>query len=177
MANQTFGKFIFGMSDLKVTSIGGSPTQEDLDAAMELTFRPRFRGGTLEGDDADKAVVSFITGGECTVSAGSISDAAIAIITGVAPTLAGISPNQTNTIQIDAAQRMPYFEVAGKALDEGSGDVHIILKKVKLVGGFEISMKDGEYVTNGFELQAVDDGSNGIIQIVQNETAAALPTP
>ncbi len=174
MANVTYGKFIYGMNDIKITNIGGT-TQEDLDAAMELVFRPRFRGGTLEGDDSDKAIVSFVTGGEASVSAGSISSGALALITGQAVTTAGTTPNETTTHQIDGGTRLPYFKVYGKSLDEDSGDVHLLLYKVKLIGGFEISMKDGEWITPGFDLQCIDDGTNGVFQIVHNETAAAVP--
>jgi hypothetical protein len=82
MASVTYGKYVYGLNDLAVTNIGGT-TQEDLDAAQTMEVEPQFKVGEFEGDDALKAVVSFITHATGTISAGSISSAALEIMTGI----------------------------------------------------------------------------------------------
>jgi hypothetical protein len=173
--NTTYGHFVFGLSDLKITNLAGT-VQADLSAAMEMTFTPMFRAGELFGDDSLKAVISYILGGELSFTAGSMSSAALAIVTGKTLSTSGSTPNEVTEFQLDAGDVMPYFKVYAKSRDDLTGDVHALFHKVKLISGLEITMQDGEWVTPGFECRAVDNGTNGVFEIKQNETAANLPT-
>lgn len=175
MASVTYGRYVFGLNDLKVTNIGGT-TQEDLDAAMELEFAVTLKEGMVEGDDTIKALFAFAIGGEGKVSAGALSTAAIAIITGRTLSTSGTTPNEVTTLTISAADRMPYFKLYGKSLDDETGDLQIQIFKCKIKGQFALSLKNGEFMSPGFDFQAVDDNSNGIVDYVQNETAVDLPT-
>lgn len=175
MANKAYGHHVYGMRDIKVTNIGGT-LQEDLDTAQELRFTPEFRVGEQIGDDALKAVISFIIGGNGRIGAGSVSSAALAIMTGKSLSVTGSSPNEVTTLKWSAGDNMPYFKVYGKALDEASGDLHLLMSKVKIVGGGELSLRDAQWYTGGFDIRVLDDGTNGCVRQVQNETAANLPT-
>lgn len=175
MASVTYGNVVYGLRDIKITNLAGT-TQEDLGAAMTMTVQPITSGGRMEGDDAIKAIISFIIGAEGSFSGGELSSAALAIITGKSLTTTGSSPNEVTTLQLDEGDNFPYFKVYGKALDEGSGDMHVLLSKVKVEGGFEVTnLENGNFRVSNISVTAVDDGSNGVMKIVQNETAAALP--
>lgn len=174
MASVTYGKFIAGMRDLKITNLAGT-TQEDLDASMQLTFTPEWDAQVFKGDDANKAARTFLRGGQGQVSAGAISSAALAIITGVTLTTSGSSPNEITEHQMDEGQNMPYFKIYGQSLDDGDGDMHLLLYKVKLVEGLVVTMQDAEIYTEGFTVECFDDGTHGIVERIQHETAAAVP--
>ncbi len=175
MASVTYGRYVFGLNDLKVTNIGGT-VQEDLDAAMELEFMIMFKEGMVEGDDSIKSVFAFAIGGEGKVTAGAISSAALAILTGRTLATSGTTPNEITTLTLSAGDRMPYFKLYGAALDDETGDLQIQIFKCKLKGGLTINLKNGEFTTPGFEIIAIDDNTNGIADYVQNETATALPS-
>ena len=174
MTNVTYGHTVASLSDLKVTNIGGT-TQEDLDVAMELTFTPEIREHKWVGDDRNKAYASTLLGGRATISSGAISSAALAIITGQSLSTTSTSPTEVTELQLDAGTRFPYFKVYGVAPDEGTGDLQVLLYKVKLASGLEFSLKDGELVTPGFEVEVLDDGTHGVFELIQHETATAVP--
>lgn len=174
MASVTYGKYVAGLRDLKITNLAGT-TQEDLDAAMQATFTPEWDHVKFTGDDSNKASRTFLRGGVLEVSAGAISSAAIAIVTGKSLTTAGSSPNETTTLQLDAGDNMPYFKVYGKSLDDGDGGVQLLFYKVKLSEGLVMTLQDGEIYTNGFTCEVYDDGSNGIVKQIQEETDSAVP--
>jgi hypothetical protein len=174
MASVTYGKYVYGLNDLAVTNIGGT-TQEDLDAAQTMEVEPQFKVGEFEGDDALKAVVSFITHATGTISAGSISSAALEIMTGISLATSGSTPNEETELQVDEATRMPYFKIYGKALDESTGDIHLLVHKAKITGGLKLTAGNGEIMMSEAEFIAVDDGTNGVFELIQNETAAAVP--
>ena len=165
----------FGLSDLKVTNIGGT-TQVDLPAAMKLTFKERLKTGEMTGDDSLQAVASFLEALEWELEAGGISLEAWAIMTGRTLVTAGTSPDETKTLTASAAERMPYFKIYGKSLGDGIDDVHVLLYKCKITDGIEGTLEGGEFVTTGVKGIAVDDGTNGIYDVVIDETAAAVPS-
>ena len=169
-----FGDRPFGLRDVKVTNIGGT-TQADLPAAQQMTFKPRFISGELRGDDALKSVVAFVEAYEFDLAAGGIDLAALAIITGETVTLAGVTPNQTKTVKVSAGDSMPYFKIYGKSLGENvTDDIHVKLFKCKITA-MEGVFQDAQFYITSCSGIAVDDDTNGIVEIVQNETAADLP--
>jgi len=168
-----FGNKVFGLRDLKVTNIGGT-TQKDLPVAQKLKVAPKMKSGELEGDDSLVSVVAFIISAEWELEAGGIDLDALAIITGKAVTLAGVTPNQTATWKLSAGDNMPYFKIYGKSLGDGIDDIHAKMSKVKCME-FEGEFSEGEFFVTACKGIAVDDGTNGVVTVVQNETAAALP--
>ena len=175
MASETYGKFIYGLRDLKVTNIGGT-VQEDLDAAQSLTFSPTFSSAELRGDDVPKVSTSSLSGGTAAISAGGYSSAAVAIMFGKTLSQSGTTPNELTTLQLNAGDVMPYFKIYGLARDEGGGDVHVLLPKCKVTSWGGIDFSDESWFINSVDVQCLDDGSNGVIKIIQHETTTALPT-
>ena len=74
-----------------------------------------------------------------------------------------------------AGDSYPWFEIQGRALGDNGDDVHIVLPKCKLSDGFEGEFRDGEFYIQSCSGIAVDNGTK-LYDIVQHETAAALPT-
>ena len=175
MASETYGKFIYGLRDLKVTSANGS-LQEDLDAAQTLSFTPTFTSAELRGDDVIKVAMGNLSGGEASISAGGYSSAAVAIMFGKTLTQTGSSPNEVTTLKLSAGDVMPYFKIYGLARDEAGGDVHVLLPKCKVTGWGNMEFSDENFFITSVDVQCLDDGTNGIIQIIQHETTATLPS-
>lgn len=175
MASVVYGKYLYGLRDIKVTNSAGT-LQEDLDAAQTLEFTPEFTTAKQRGDDVVKSAIGFISGGQATLTSGAMSSAAVAIMFGKTVTIASTSPTETATLQINAGDAMPYFKVYGLAYDDSAGDIHIYLGKCKVIGGAALSFSDGAYFTHSLELEVLDDGTNGIWKQIQHETRATLPT-
>lgn len=175
MASEIYGNAVFGLRDIKITNIGGS-TQEDLGAAVSAELVPEVKGGLLEGDDAVKAVLAFITHATVKFSSGQYSSAAVALMLGLTLTTSGTTPNEVVTLEVGEGARLPYFKLYAQAYDEATGDLHILCSKVKLQGMPGIAkLENGNWRMNEFEAVAIDDGTNGVFQIVQHETATAVP--
>lgn len=175
MASETYGNVVYGVRDIKITNAANS-TQEDLGAATLAEFTPEFEGGILKGDDANKAAISYVIGGQVKFGAGEYSSAAVALMLGVTLAQSGTTPNEVTTLQINAGQRTPYFRVYAKALDDGAGDMHLLLYKVKIMNMPSlVKLENGNYRMSEFEAECFDDGTNGVVKILQNETAADLP--
>ena len=175
MASETYGKFIYGLRDLKVTNIGGT-VQEDLDAAQSLTFSPTFSSAELRGDDVPKVSMSSLSGGTAAISAGGYSSAAVAIMFGKTLSASGTTPNEITTLQLNSGDVMPYFKIYGLARDEGGGDVHVLLSKCKVTNWGGIDFSDENWFVNSVDVQCLDDGTNGVIKILQHETTTAVPS-
>jgi len=171
-----FGEKPFGIYDIKLTNSGGT-VQVDLPYAQTLTIKERVVSGEMRGDGKTVAVVSEVDALEASLEAGGISLEAYALMTGRTMTTSGTTPSRKNTLNGDGAERFPYFKIYGKSLGDGSDDVHVKLYKCKLTEGLEGSLKDGEFLMSKVgSIICIDDGVNGIWDIVQNETAATLPT-
>lgn len=170
-----YGDKPFSINDIKLTNMAGD-SQVDLPAAMTLSFQERLVSGELRGDGKTIAVASEVDAVEASLEAGGISLEAYALMTGRTATESGTTPNRTNTLTGSGAERMPYFKIYGKSLGDGDDDVHVKLYKCKLTSGLEGSLADGEFVMSSMaSIICIDDDSNGIWDIVQNESAASLP--
>lgn len=175
MASVTYGNAVYGLRDIKITNIGGT-TQEDLGAAVSAEFVPEVQGGLLPGDDAIKAILSFITHGTLKMSAGQYSSAAVAIMLGITLSTSGSSPSEVTELQIDEGQRLPYFKVYAQAYDEETGDLHLLMAKVKITAMPGLSkLANGEWRMTEFEAACIDNGTNGVVELIQHETATAVP--
>jgi hypothetical protein len=170
-----YGEKPFGLHDLKLTNMAGD-SQVDLPYAQTLQFKERLVSGELRGDGKTVAVVSEVDAAEASLEAGGISLEAYALMTGRTASESGSTPNRVNTLTGSGAERLPYFKIYGKSLGDGDDDVHVKLYKCKLTDGLEGSLADGEFLmSNAGSIICIDDGANGIWDIVQNETADDLP--
>jgi hypothetical protein len=166
--------FIRGLREITVKGATGAPVK--FPAAMTLTFKEVLTSGELRGNDVVVANVSFTDKVEWSVENGGISLEALSVMTGRAITLSGTGAAEVNTMSIKAGDAMPYFELRGRALSDNGGDLHSVMYKCKLADGFEGEMKDGEFYIQSCSGVALGrDSDNKIMDIVQNETATALP--
>jgi hypothetical protein len=171
-----YGDMPFGLSELKLIGVTNAGTVT-LPVGQKLKFKERVASAELRGDDVLKAVASMPEGAEWEIEAGGLSLEAYALMTGRTVTASGTTPAGTVSFKAGTGFRsFPYFKIYGKALGVGSDDVHCKLFKCKLTDGIEGSFANGEFFTTGIKGVAVDDGSNGAFEFVQNETATALPT-
>jgi hypothetical protein len=168
-----YGEKPFGLKEIKVV-VGA--TVVTLPVARTMSFKERVRSGELSGDDKTVAVVAYSDALEWSLEAGGISLEAWALMTGRTVTTTGTTPSRVTTLNADAAQTYPYFKIYGKSLGDGADDVHVKIYKAKLTEALEGEFADGEFFVTSCAGIAVDDGTNGIYDIVQNETAAALPS-
>lgn len=170
-----YGQKPFGIYDIKLTNIGGT-VQVDLPYAQTMTFTERLVSGELRGDGKTVAVVSEVDALEASLEAGGISLEAYALMSGRTVTESGTTPTRKNTLKGQGAERFPYFKIYGKSLADGDDDVHVKLYKCKLTNGLEGNLADGEFMmSNMGSIICIDDGTNGVFDIVQNETETTLP--
>jgi hypothetical protein len=163
--------------DVKITNIGGT-VQVDLPASQQLSFKERMVSAELRGDGATLAVGSMPDAVEWSLENGGISIEAYELLSGRTATESGTTPNRVYTVQGDMGptNAFPYVKIYGKSLGDSIGDVHCLLHKCKVTDGIEGTFGDGEFFVTSCSGIGIDDGSNGAYEIVQNETAAALPS-
>ena len=169
-----YGEKPFGIRDIKLMPLP-TGTQVDLPNERTLSFSERLVNGELRGAGKTVAVVSEVDAVEFDLEAGGISLEAYALMSGRTAVESGTTPSKTNTLNGEGAERYPYFKIYGKSLGDGTDDIHVKLFKCKLTGGIEGSLQDGEFWVTSCSGICIDDGTAGIWDIVQNETAADLP--
>ena len=164
----------YGLSDIKLTNILGT-LQVDLPAATKLTFKERVKSAEGTGDDMLSVVVSVREGVEWELEATGLPLEALALIYGTTTSTTGTTPDQVKTLENHGAVRLPYFKIYGKSLGDGDDDVHCIIYKAKVTEGLDAPMEYGNLQVTKLKGIAIDDGTNGVFDWVQNETATALP--
>lgn len=169
-----YGDMPFGLRDIKLTDITGS-TQVDLPAGQTLRFEERVSFREYKSHDGSVDIETHADAVEWDLEAGGISLEAYALMTGRAETEVGSTPNQTTTLAAEKLDDFPYFKIYGKVLGDGTGDIHCKIFKAKVTTGVRGVFRDGAFFVMQCSGVAVDDGSNGIWELVQNETADDLP--
>jgi hypothetical protein len=164
----------YGLSDIKLTNMLGT-LQVDLPAATKLTFKERVKSAEGTGDDMLSVVVSVREGVEWELEATGLPLEALALIYGTTTSTTGTTPDQVKTLENHGAVRLPYFKIYGKSLGEGDDDIHCIIYKAKVTEGLDAPMEYGNLQVTKLKGIAIDDGTNGVFDWVQNETATALP--
>ncbi len=166
----------FGLHQIKLVNFATVPVVVTLPNAITMSFKERVKSGELSGDDKTVAVVAYSDALEWSIEAGGINLEAWALMTGRTATTASTTPTRTTTVNADAGTAFPYFKIYGKSLGDGIDDVHVKIYKAKLTKPLEGEFTDGKFFITSCSGIAVDDGTNGIYDVVQNETAAALPS-
>ena len=171
-----FGDKPFGLRQIVVTTIDGA-SQAPLPAARTLGYEERLVQNEMRGNDVVESVVSIVDAVEWSLEHGGIGLDAWAIMTGRTVVESGTTPNEQATYNISAGHCYPYFKVYGKSFGENcSDDVHILLYKCKVTSPISGQFQDAEFWVTSCDGIAIDDGMNGIADIVQHETAVDLPT-
>ncbi len=165
---------VYGLHDIKITSIDGG-TQVDLPEAVKLTFKERVKSAEGMGDDKLGSVISVLEAVEWELEYSSLPLEALAVMYGTTTSTTGTTPNQVKTLNRTGASRLPYFKIYGQSLGEGDDDVHCIIYKCKITEGFDGQMNYGEIMKPTIKGIGIDDGTNGVYDWVQNETASTLP--
>ena len=175
MANKAYGMFTRGLRDIKITNSAGT-LQEDLNAAVTFRFKPTSSTAVLRGDDGEKVRYTSVSGGEGELSAGGYSSAAIAIMLGKTLTVATASPNETTTLDINEGDVMPSCKIYGIAYDKTGGAVQVLLENCTVTELPEWQFQDEEFHMSAISIGVAANGSGRIARIIQQETAAALPS-
>lgn len=171
----SYGQRPFGLRNVRLTNMAGSE-QVSLPAAQTLSFNERVKSGELSGDDRTIAVVAFSDAIEWSIEAGGISLEAYALMTGRSVSEDGTTPSQAKTMTGQGGLEVfPYFKIYGKSVGDGTDDVHVKIFKAKLTS-IQGQLGDNNFWVTQAGGVAIDDGENGLFDIVQNETAADLPS-
>lgn len=175
MTNKTYGMFTRGLRDIKITNAAGT-VQEDLNAAISFTFTPELTNAELRGDDVVKVSIAGLSKGTGSLSAGGYSSAALAIMFGKTLTVAGTTPNETTTLDLNAGDVFPSFKLYGMAYGKDGDAVQILLGNCTVTGWGDMTFQDEEFFTTSIDLDVLADSGGRIARIIQQETAAALPS-
>jgi hypothetical protein len=164
----------FGLNDIKLQPITGGATV-DLPASTKLTFKERVKSAEGPGDDMLSTVVSVRDAIEWELEASGLPLEALAVMYGLTTSTTGSTPNQVKTLNHQGGVRLPYFKIYGKSLGEGEDDVHCVIFKAKVTEGLDGAFEYGNLQKSTVKGIGIDDGTNGIYDWVQNETADDLP--
>jgi hypothetical protein len=166
-----FGNESFGLRQVKIKQ---GATLVTLQAAQTLSCTPRSIVSELKGAFKIIAVSTIVEALEWSLENGGIQLDALALMTGWTAVASGSTPNQTNTLTAHAGTAFPYFTIYGKVLGSGLDDLHVKIFRAKIMS-VEGEFQGGEFHVDRISGIAIKDGTRGLFELVQNETAAALP--
>jgi hypothetical protein len=171
-----YGDKPWALVDVKLTNMAGD-VQVDLPVGRKLSFKERLVNAELRGDGATVAVGAMPDAVEWSLEAGGISLEAYALMSGRTVVESGTTPSRTLTLagRAGPSYAYPYFKIYGKSLGDGDDDVHCKILKAKATDGISGDFGDGEFLVTSCGGIAIDDGTTGVFEFVQNETAADLP--
>ena len=164
----------FGLKDVKLQPITGGSTV-DLPASVKLSFKERVKSAEGPGDDMLSTVVSVRDAVEWELEATGLPLEALAVMYGLSTGTTGSTPNQVKTLSHEGGVRLPYFKIFGQSINEDEGDVHCVIYKAKVTEGLDAPLEYGTLQKMNIKGIGIDDGTNGIYDWVQDETADDLP--
>ena len=164
----------FGIRDVKLTTLGGSPTSADLPRIRSVDVGIVTDVQTLEGDDSTVAVRVFNLHIEGSFEAGGINPSALALMLGVTTVASGVTPAAKVTLSITNTTAPQYFKMEGQVIADDGGDFHFIIYKAKVTSGPQWTFQNGEFVLTSGDYQGVADGTGKVMDFVWNETAVAI---
>jgi hypothetical protein len=167
-----YGNYPFGINAIKLVR---GATTVSLPVDRVLKFKERTISGELMGSGKIAAVATKLIAVDFELEAGGISLEAVAVMTGRTVVVAGTTPNESTKLTGLAAQDYPFFIIRGQALGAGTDDLHCYIYKAKLTDGLNGDFQDGQFFMSAVKGTGIDDGTNGIYDFIQHETAAALP--
>ncbi len=183
MANfDAFGAPQFGLHSAYIASwtssnTYGTPVQ--IPSVQMLGAILKIVSAMLEGDDQITATAARASSAEARLRFGSVSIAALEIMLGNASLPSGSTPNRYDNLRVAGGDNMPYFGLCGRALaEEGVGDFHVWLPKVRIMQDVELaSMNYGQFVIPELTVTCINDGSWGILNLIEHETATDVDLP
>lgn len=171
-------QYRFGLADCKIalrTAAGTYGTALDVKAVTDLLVEVQTVEAELTGDDGIVDTHARGIKGIVTVKFGFSSLAPYALITG-----------ETHESSASGNERIrfgkfspPYIAIAGQIkATNTSGDSHIYIPKCKLMSGFQLGGRYGEYITPELRFTAVvDDNDDKIFHIVDHVAVTTVVIP
>jgi hypothetical protein len=182
MPFDTYGAPQFGLQDAKIAPWNATNdygTAVDVPSVQLMGAVLRILSAQLVGDDKITATAARAIGGQSQLRFGSVSIAALEVMLGNTSTASGTTPNAQDHLKVVGGDNMPYFGICGKALaEEGSGDLHVFLPKVRITSDVTLaSLEYGNFAIPELTVEAVDDATFGIVNLIEHETAANVAIP
>lgn len=166
-----YGDKPFGLRELKITDSNGANALA-LPVAMILHVTPRILATQFAAEGLVVGVQSALVALDWEMEAGGISLEAFAKLIGDTNASAGSAPNRTLTLSADVGVTFPTVRIYGRAMGEGSDDVHVKLWACTLTN-IEGTFRVGEFWVTSCAGVAISSAS-GLVDFVQHETAVAL---
>jgi hypothetical protein len=165
----------FGLREVRIKR---GATNIALPVARTMTFTPEVVSGEMQGDDETVALTAFERAVEFSLEAGGISLEAWALMTGRTVVEAGSTPNETRTLTAEsgaAGNSYPYFEIWGRSVGDDADDIWLHIFDAKLMSSPQGSFQGDQFFVTSLSGKAINRG-DGLYEVVQHETATALPT-
>lgn len=168
----SFGQVAFGLRQVKLTNSDGSGAVY-LPTAMLLHFVEKSVSTEFSAEGQWIAARSISAGLEWELESGIIDLAAFAKLTGYSTVSGGLAPNRTITLSGATGTEYPYIRIYGRAVGEGTDDIHCVIYRAKLQE-IEGTFRTGQFWITSCAGIAVKDSSSGLYQFVQHETGVSL---
>lgn len=177
---------VIELTDVKVYEMtadsGVGPTYATgipVPGVVKIGIKPVMGTAELEGDGALLDVFAKMKAAEVDLEMAYLNMDLAAIISGVAVTTTGTTPNQVASFEVTKDSRPKWFKIEGRWMYPGLGlgSVNFMLHKVKATdpGSIEVNDANGDFGTTKIAGKAVPCESTGkIYKVTANETAAAL---
>lgn len=175
----------YGMRDLKMTpyaDAGGTVLGEastDLPNMQTFSFAETEEFQELRGDDRVVTTRGQGAAVDWSLEAGGINLTAWSILTGGQILEEGLTPNRRVILRKFSTATRPFFRMEGQIMSDSGGDVHAVVYRCRANDTVEGEFADGEFFVtsaSGAGLPLLDADFDLLYDIVQNETAVAIPT-
>lgn len=181
MGFDSIGAPQFGIKDAKIATWNATDdygTAVDVPSIQLLETTLRIVSAELEGDDEITATASRAIGAECRMRWGSVSIAALEVLLGIDSVESG-SPATQDHLKVTGGANMPYIGIVGKMIaEEGEGDFHVFIPKVKVMSDMNIASGEyGQFSIPEVTLMGVPDATYEALNLVphSSDTEIAIP--
>lgn len=139
---------------------GASPTYgagKDVPGIAEVGVDPNIVTAELKGDARIIATKGRTDRLSFSATYGKLAGDVLAVILGGTVTDAGTTPNQTSTMRLKSPAALPYFKVEFQIqdVDEGLGDLKVVLYKCKLTGGTLLGSSSDSFGQPSFDADCI----------------------
>lgn len=170
------------LTDVKIsplTSDADPPvygTAVDVPGIQTLEVTPKLASKELRGDNKILDVWSRCESIDWKWSCAKLPLEVLDILLGGTVTAAGTTPNQTQTYSLVGADRPTWFKVEGKVayVEEGLGDVHVVIFKCKCTGGAAFSLGEDFAKLEASGVAIPLGTTDKLLDVILNETAVDI---
>jgi hypothetical protein len=170
------------LKDVKIsplTSDANPPvygTAVDVPGIQTLEITPKIASKELRGDDKVLDVWARCESIDWKWSCAKLPLAVLDILLGGSVTTSGTTPNQKQTYALAGADRPGWFKIEGQVayVEEGLGDVHVVLYKCKCTGGAAFGVGDDFAKLEASGVAIPLSATDKLFDVVFNETATEI---